>query len=143
MTFKGSGSGNSAIDCSKAELPEIHFGDDKYGVSPEFYAHLHEVADRLQMCPDAKIVVNGISTDGKYGEQLSWNRVNKAIEYITSKYGISRDRFIVKFTQAPKTTNPAEKVNLRRVEFRIAQEGENGPSNPPAPHPGLKAGSER
>ncbi len=142
MTFKGSGNGSS-IDCSKAELPEIHFADDKYGVGPEYYAHLHEVADRLQMCPDAKIVVNGIATDGKYGEQLSWNRVNKAIDYITSKYGISRDRFIVKFTQAPKTTNPSEKANLRRVEFRIAQEGESGPSNPPAPHPGLKAGTER
>lgn len=131
-----------AADCSKAELPEIRFADDKYGVAPEYYAHLHEVADKMQMCPDVKIVATGINTDGKYGEQLAWNRVNKAIEYLTTKYGISRDRFIVKFVQGAKTNNPAERANQRRVEFRVAQDGESGQSNPPAPHPGLKAGLE-
>ncbi|MEI6312979.1 MAG: hypothetical protein WCP57_12025 [Bacteroidota bacterium] len=137
----GSGNG-SGYDCTKMELPSIYFEEDKYGVTPQFYAHLHEVADKLQMCPDAKIIVTGINIDGKYGEQLAWNRVNKAIDYMTSKYGVSRDRFIVKFKQGDKATTPQQRLEQRRVEFKVAQDGEAGDSNPPAPHPGLKAGKE-
>ena len=136
------GSGSGSYDCTKMELPSIFFQEDKYGVTPEYYAHLHEVADKLQMCPDAKIVVTGINIDGKYGEQLAWSRVNKAIDYMTSKYGVSRDRFIVKFKQGEKATNSIQKMEQRRVEFKVAQDGETGDSNPPAPHPGLNAGKE-
>lgn len=141
----GDGSGNGSgkgYDCSKVELPSIYFGDDKYNVAPEYFAHLHEVADKLQMCPDAKIVVTGINSNGKYGEQLAWSRVNKAIDYMTAKYGVSRDRFIVKFVTGDKAVTPQQKMEQRRVEFRVAQDGETGPSNPPAPHPGLKAGKD-
>lgn len=137
----GSGNGGS-YDCTKMELPSVFFQEDKYGVTPEYYAHLHEVADKLQMCPDAKIIVTGINVDGKYGEQLAWSRVNKAIDYMTTKYGVSRDRFIVKFKQGEKATNSIQKMEQRRVEFKVAQDGETGDSNPPAPHPGLKAGRE-
>jgi outer membrane protein OmpA-like peptidoglycan-associated protein len=140
--MKGQEGTGKGFDCSKVELPSIYFGDDKYNVSPEYFAHLHEVADKLQMCPDAKIVVTGINVNGKYGEQLSWSRVNKAIDYMTSKYGVSRDRFIVKFVTGEKATTPQQKMEQRRVEFRVAQDGETGPSNPPAPHPGLKAGKD-
>jgi outer membrane protein OmpA-like peptidoglycan-associated protein len=138
-TQKGGGSG---YDCSKVELPSVFFQEDKYGVNPEYYAHLHEVADKLQMCPDAKIVVTGINGEGKYGEQISWNRVNKAIDYMTTKYGVSRDRFIVQFKQGEKAVTPQQKMEQRRVEFKVAQDGVTGNSNPPAPHPGLKAGRE-
>ena len=135
-------SGGTGFDCSKVELPSIYFGDDKYNVSPEYFAHLHEVADKLQMCPDAKIVVTGMNVNGKYGEQLAWSRVNKAIDYMTTKYGVARDRFIVKFVTEEKATTPQQRMEQRRVEFRVAQDGETGPSNPPAPHPGLQAGKD-
>jgi len=138
-----SSSHNTTVDCSKGELPEIHFADDKYGIMPEYFAHLQLVSDKMQMCPDAKIVVTGFNTDGKYGEQLAWNRVNKAIEYLSNKYGIDRSRFMVKFVQLPKNATAQEKADARKVEFRVAQDGENFPNNPPSPHPGLKAGSER
>lgn len=134
--------GRSGPDCSKMELPSVFFQEDKYGITPEYYAHLHEVADKLQMCPDARVVVTGINGEGKYGEQISWNRVNKAIDYMTTKYGISRDRFIVKFVSGGKATTPQQKAEQRRVEFKVAMDGDTGDSNPPAPHPGLKAGKE-
>jgi hypothetical protein len=50
---------------------------------------------------------------------------------------------MVKFVQLPKNASAQEKADARKVEFRVAQDGENFPSNPPSPHPGLKAGSER
>jgi len=136
------------VPCREIELPSIHFDDDKYYVKPEFYAHLHEIARKMQDCPDLKVVANGHTDtrdDIKYNEQLSWNRVNTSIDYLVEKYGISRDRFVVKYTgeREPLTGDESafEKYQNRRVEFRFAEDGEDGESNPPAPHPGIKAGS--
>lgn len=139
-----------AVPCREIELPSIHFDDDKYYVKPEFYAHLHEIARKMQDCPDLRVVADGHTDtrdDIKYNEQLSWNRVNASINYLVEKYGISRDRFIVKFSGERKPLNPDEsafeKYQNRRVEFRFADEGEEGESNPPAPHPGIKTGGDK
>ncbi|MCP4122269.1 MAG: OmpA family protein [Bacteroidetes bacterium] len=138
------------VPCREIELPSIHFDDDKYYVKPEFYAHLHEIARKMQDCPDLKVVANGhtdTNDDIKYNEQLSWNRVNSSIDYLVEKYGISRDRFVVKYSgeREPLTGDESsfEKYQNRRVEFRFAEDGEEGDSNPPAPHPGIKAGSNK
>lgn len=141
-------SGTPAYDCSKMELPSVNFEDDKYYVSPEYYGNLHQVAQKLQMCPDTKLVVTGYDeskSDRKYNEQLAYNRANSAIDYLTSKYGISRDRFVVKYEGKAKTGNKTgiEAKKSRRVEFGYATDGDTGSSNPPAPHPGLKAGSDK
>ncbi len=140
----------AAVPCQEIELPSIHFDDDKYYIKPEFYAHLHEVARKMQDCPDLKVVSDGHTDtrdDIKYNEQLSWNRVNLSINYLVQKYGISRDRFIVKYSgeRRPLTGDESafEKYQNRRVEFRFADDGEEGESNPPAPHPGIKAGSDK
>ncbi|MEZ5009707.1 MAG: OmpA family protein [Chitinophagales bacterium] len=140
----------AAVPCKEIQLPSIHFDDNKYYVKPEFYAHLHEVARKMQDCPDLKVVSNGHTdtrADIKYNEQLSWNRVNASINYLVQKYGISRDRFIVKYSgeRSPLTGDEtaAGKYQNRRVEFRFAEDGEEGESNPPAPHPGIKAGSDK
>lgn len=140
----------ATVPCREIELPSIHFDDDKYYVKPEFYAHLHEVAKKMQDCPDLKVVADGhtdTKDDVKYNEQLSWNRVNASINYLVEKYGISRDRFIVNFSgeRTPLTGDESafQKYQNRRVEFRFAEDGESGVSNPPAPHPGIKAGSDK
>lgn len=140
----------SVVPCREIELPSIHFDDDKYYVKPEFYAHLHEVARKMQDCPDLKVVADGhtdTNDDVKYNEQLSWNRVNASINYLVEKYGISRDRFIVNYSgeRTPLTGDQSsfEKYQNRRVEFKFAEEGQTGESNPPAPHPGIKAGSNK
>lgn len=140
--------GNSGYDCSKIELPAVVFDDDKYYLDPQYYSNLHQIAERMQMCPDMKLVVTGYDeskNDQKYNEQLAWNRANAAVDYLVEKYGISRDRFVIKYQGGKKaaTGTPYEKKMKNKVEFRYANDGEGGDSNPPAPHPGLKAGSNK
>lgn len=140
--------GNSGYDCAKIELPSTIFDDDKYYLDPQYYGNLHQIAERMQMCPDMKLVVTGYDesrNDQKYNEQLAWNRANAAVDYLVEKYGISRDRFIVKYQGGKKaaTGSAFEKKMKNKVEFRYANDGEGGDSNPPAPHPGLKAGSNK
>ncbi len=144
----GKRKGNAGYDCSKIELPAVMFDQDKYYLDPQYYGNLHQVAERMQMCPDTKLVVTGYDesrNDQKYNEQLGWNRANAAVDYLVEKYGISRDRFIIKYQGGKKAADgtPFEKKIKNKVEFRYSNEGENGDSNPPAPHPGLKAGSNK
>lgn len=143
---KRRGPGN--YDCSKMELPAVVFDLDKYYIDPQYYGNLHQIAERMQMCPDMRLVVTGYDesrNDQKYNEQLGWNRANSAVDYLVEKYGISRDRFIVKYTGGKKAASGTtyEKKMTNKVEFRYANDGEGGDSNPPAPHPGLKAGSNK
>jgi outer membrane protein OmpA-like peptidoglycan-associated protein len=142
------GSGKGAYDCSKMELPSIYFDDDKYYLDPNNEGTLHTIAERLQMCPDVRLVVTGkdeSKNDRKYNEQLAYNRSSGVIDYLVEKYGVSRDRFIVKYEGGSKANNASslDKKRSRRVEFKYAGDGETGESNPPAPHPGLKAGSNK
>jgi OmpA-OmpF porin, OOP family len=146
MANKNVGVGKGGFDCTKMELPSVYFDDDKYYIEPLSEVTLHSIAERMQMCPDFKLVIYGrdqSKTDRKYNEQLAYNRTSVVSEYLIEKYGISRDRFIIKFEGAPKpkSATSLETKRARRVEFRYAAEGEGGDSNPPAPHPGLKAGS--
>lgn len=140
--------GNAGYDCSKIELPAVAFDEDKYYLDPQYFGNLHQIAERMQLCPDTRLVVTGYDesrNDQKYNEQLGWNRANSAVDYLVEKYGISRDRFIIKYQGGKKaaTGTPYEKKMKNKVEFRYANDGENGDSNPPAPHPGLKAGSNK
>lgn len=141
LNGNGGGNINGGSLCSQITLPGLTYDNDNYSANKlEFVPILHIVGEKMQLCPDAKIVVSGINdkstANGKYNEQLSYNRANEAINYLVDKYGISRDRFIMKYNQE----GTGDKVKDRRVDFRYAKEGESGESNPPAPHPGLKAG---
>ncbi|MCW5906435.1 MAG: OmpA family protein [Chitinophagales bacterium] len=140
--------GSGGYDCAKIELPSVVFDEDKYYLDPQYFGNLHQIAERMQMCPDMRLVVTGYDesrNDQKYNEQLSWNRANAAVDYLVEKYGISRDRFIVKYVGGKKAASGTayEKKMKNKVEFRYANDGEAGSSNPPAPHPGLKAGSNK
>ncbi len=140
--------GTGGYDCQKIELPSVVFDDDKYYLDPQYYGNLHQIAERMQMCPDMKLVITGYDeskNDQKYNEQLAWNRANAAVDYLVEKYGLSRDRFIVKYQGGKKaaTGTPFERKMKNKVEFRYANDGESGDSNPPAPHPGLKAGANK
>ena len=137
----GGGAMNGGAVCNEVTLPSMVYDYDNFSASRrDFIPILHIIGEKMQLCPDAKIVVSGINdkstANGKYNEQLSYNRANDVINFLTDKYGISRDRFIMKYNQE----GTGDKVKDRRVDFRYAKEGESGESNPPAPHPGLKAG---
>jgi outer membrane protein OmpA-like peptidoglycan-associated protein len=141
--------GGGQYDCSKMEMPGVFFDDDKYYIDPAYQSALHQVAEKLQMCPDVKMVITGVDeskNDQKYNEQLAYNRATSVADYLVEKYGISRDRFVVKYQGGKKsdaTKTPSERKNARRVDFTYAADGDKGDSNPPAPHPGLKAGSNK
>ncbi|MBL0309780.1 MAG: OmpA family protein [Bacteroidetes bacterium] len=144
----GAGTGTSTgtgIDCAKVALPYISFDDDKFNIDPSYENKLQQIAERMLLCPDIRLVVTGFNesrNDPKFNEQLSWNRANAAVDYLVEKYGISRDRFILKYRGGKKAaSSPAERKATNKVDFRYANDGESGSSNPPAPHPGLKAGS--
>jgi OOP family OmpA-OmpF porin len=127
--------------CAETSIPSVKFAKNKYGISPEIANALKTIGEKMQNCPDMRLVVAGVndrnSNNGKLNEQLSYNRANEVVNHLTEKFGISRDRFIVKFNQDGLGDKEAD----RAVMFRHAQNGELGNSNPPSPHPGLNAGS--
>lgn len=141
--------------CAKRKLPSVNFDLDRYYIKPEFYAVLHQIAMIMMDCPDIKMVCVG-NTDVRetdaYNAVLSWKRVNKCVDYITEKYGISRSRFILNYdgektplikglpdnSWAPKYE--VAQYKNRRVDFRIAEKGEAGDSNPPMPKGPKNAG---
>lgn len=130
-----------------AVLPVVAFAPDRYGIDKGQFGELDQVAKIMQENPDATIVVTGISRSTKnvkYNEQLAWLRANETVDYLVEKYGISRDRFIIEYKGETIKSEGGEfeKFQNNRVEFRFAEEGETGSSNPPAPHPGYKAGRE-
>lgn len=142
------GPGRGGYDCTKMELPSVYFEDDAYYLDPNNEGTLHTIAERLQMCPDVRLVISGkdeSKNDRKYNEQLAYNRSSSVVDYMIERYGMSRDRFIVKYEGGAKANNATtlQKKKSRRVEFRYANDGEQGESNPPAPHPGLKAGTNK
>lgn len=129
-----------AGDCSETTLPSVTFEKDRFGLNSNSAVALQSIGEKMQKCPDMKLVVNGINDrnnkNGKYNEQLSYNRAMEVATYIEERFGVSRDRFIVRYNL--EGTGDAEAD--RAVMFRNAQEGETGASNPPSPHPGLRAG---
>lgn len=126
--------------CAETTLPSVKFDNDRYGMNSAMVPSLQTIGEKMQKCPDMKLVVNGINDrnnkNGKYNEQLSYNRASEVTNYLVEKFGISRDRFIVRYNLEGTGDQDAD----RAVMFRNAQEGETGSSNPPSPHPGLKAG---
>jgi outer membrane protein OmpA-like peptidoglycan-associated protein len=132
---------------STSVFPIVAFAPDRFGVNKDQMAELDQIAKMMQDNPDAKVVITGISRSTKnikYNEQLAWLRANETVDYLVEKYGISRDRFIVEYKgeNIKSEGGDFDKFQNNRVEFRFAEEGESGSSNPPAPHPGYKAGKE-
>lgn len=129
--------------CAETSIPSLRYAKDKFGVSADNANALRTIGEKMQACPDMRLVVAGVNdkntNNGKYNEQLSYNRASEIVNYLTEKFGVSRDRFIIKYNQDGIGDLNAD----RAVMFRHAQTGEFGNSNPPSPHPGLKAGSKQ
>jgi outer membrane protein OmpA-like peptidoglycan-associated protein len=127
--------------CAESTLPSVSFDKDKFGLNSAMVPALQTIGDKMQKCPDMRVVVNGINDknnkNGKFNEQISYNRAMEVANYLVEKFGISRDRFIVRYNLEGTGDQNAD----RAVMFRNAQEGESGANNPPSPHPGLKAGN--
>jgi len=89
------------------------------------YGHLHHVATVMKQNPEVRIVVEGHTdrtADNCYNEVLSYNRAKTAIDYLVSKYGISRDRMVLRYGGEETNLVPTNAKNMmnRRVEFKLA-----------------------
>ena len=134
-------------DCGKWFLPMIHFDLDRYNIKPEFYGHLHHVANVMKMCPDVCVAVVGhtdIRHTNDYNMALSYNRAETAMNYLISTYGIDRSRFKLMYggeenPLAPKSRSDKEHYMNRRVEFRVCMP-DDAEMQKPAGSAGSKSG---
>ena len=138
---------NALFNCdADIALPSVHFDKDKYNVQPEFYAHLHNVAERMISCPNMVVSATGMTDkddNEKYNEQLSFNRVNAVIDYLNTNYGIDRNRFVVNFAGESNAngTSKIQQYEERKVSLEQVTDGSTGSGNVAPPHPGIKAGT--
>ncbi len=141
---------------SKADwfLPMIHFDLDKYFVRPEFYGQLHHVATVMKTHPNLKVVAQGYADNrnpDEYNKVLSYNRANEAVNFLVSRYGLPRDRFVLKYSGELEvlvpdlpdhhTTTRNEEMQHymnRRVEFSVAGAGDQDMAKPTGPDAGEK-----
>lgn len=106
-------------------LPMIHFDFNKYNLKNSAYGSLHHVATVMKQNPQVKVIVSGHTdrtSSNCYNEVLSYNRAETAINYLVSKYGISRDRLVLRYGGEENNlvaTNAKNMMN-RRVEFSVA-----------------------
>ena len=119
-------------DCAQklGALPSISFRSNSNALTTDAQAVLGTVASRMRNNPECKVVVIGYCSSSKREQQLSWDHVNKVINHMVEKEGISADRFIFNFGQ--------EGGDCDTVDLRGAASGEDGPNTVPAPHPNLR-----
>jgi len=139
--------GNAKFVCDNVIFPSVHFDKDKFNLKPEFYAHLHNLADRMIACPKMMVKATGMTDkddDVKYNDQLSYNRVNTVIEYLVNTYGIDRNRFVVGFDgeKNAKASSAVEQYKERKVMLEQAPDDAASNPNPAPPYPTIKAGSD-
>src|SRR5690606_30189258 len=124
-------------ECGKWFLPMIHFDLDKDKVKPEFYGHLHHVANVLKMCPDVCVAVVGhtdVRSSNNYNQGLSYRRAENVVNHLVSTYGLDRSRFKLMYggEENPLAKGNKEKEHYmnRRVEFRVCEAGDQEMSAP-------------
>jgi outer membrane protein OmpA-like peptidoglycan-associated protein len=133
-------------------LPMIHFDLDKYYIKPEFYSQLYHVATVMKANPSIRVVAKGhtdVRNPNDYNRVLSFNRANAAIDYLVSKHGIERDRLVLQYggEEQPIVSDLPDSHSIdkekeyqqyinRRVEFSIAQPGDESMGRPTGPEAG-------
>lgn len=115
--------------CNLGYLPSVVFKGRTVSITDDMQPMLDNVAAQMKQNPNCKVVVTGHAEASKASEQLSWDRVNAVITYLTEKEGISGDRLIFVYSGEPGDT--------KTVDFRVATATDNGPNTVPPPHPNL------
>lgn len=116
--------------CNLGTLPSVTFPGRTVRLSQNDQSLLDNVANQMRQSPDCRVVVTGHAEASKASEQLSWDRVNSVIKYLTDKQGISSDRFIFQYSGVPGDTHS--------VDLRAATAEDQGPNMVPPPHPDLR-----
>ncbi|MFM2337404.1 MAG: hypothetical protein RL115_597 [Bacteroidota bacterium] len=126
------GGGGVEGDCAEklGALPSVSFTNGSNKLNKDAEAVLATVAAKLRNNPGCRVVVIGYCASNKKEQQLSWDHVNKVINFLVDKEGINADRFIFNYGQPDGDCNT--------VDIRAAGDSENGPNTIEAPHPNLR-----
>ncbi len=121
--------GQRVSACGNIAPGSIMFASGSSRISPSMQAQLSNLAAQMQADPTCKVVVMGSAGGSKVAQQRSWDRVNAVIEYMSETHNVDRNRFIFQYEGAAADNS---------VNYRSANEGEEGPSNVAPPHPDLR-----
>lgn len=115
------------VECTIGTLPSIQFkGNAK--LSKDAMTLLNGVAARINANPTCKVKVIGYGAASKAAQQLSWERVNAVIKYLSEKQGVAESRLLFVYAQDGDSNT---------VDLQGTLEG--GPNTVPAPHPNLRS----
>lgn len=115
--------------CGEWFLPMIHYDLNRDNIKPEYYSHLHHVAQVLEQCPEVCVVAQG-HTDSRnsndYNTVLSYKRAKSAVDYLVDNYGVDRYRLKLMYggEENPMVQSPTSESHHfmnRRVEFRTCR----------------------
>lgn len=135
--------------CGDWFLPMIHFDLNKDYIKPEYFSHIHNVAQVMKKCPEVCVVAQG-HTDSRhsnaYNRVLSYKRAKSAVDYLVDNYGIDRNRIKLMYggeenpmVKAP--TSEAHHFMNRRVEFRTCEVNDFDMAAPEGYNENAKTGS--
>lgn len=122
-------SNNVRSGCGEWFLPMIHYDLNKSSIKPEYFSHLHNVAQVLAKCQEVCVVAQG-HTDSRnssdYNRVLSYKRARSAVDYLVDNYGIDRYRIKLMYggEENPMVASPNSEAHHfmnRRVEFRTCE----------------------
>jgi outer membrane protein OmpA-like peptidoglycan-associated protein len=114
--------------CNISSLPSVQFRSGSLTLSSTAKAVLNNVAQQLNANPNCNVRVNGYyQASSKRSQQLSWDRVNTVIKYLSEQQGISEGRLI---------WNLSAGGDPNTVDFMGTTE--TGPNTIPAPFPNLQ-----
>ncbi len=124
--------------CGDWFLPMIHYDLNKSSIKPEYYSHLHNVAQVMEKCPNVCVTAQG-HTDSRnsndYNKVLSYKRAKAAIEHLVDNYGIDRSRFRLMYggednPMVSAANNESHHFMNRRVEFRTCNSDDYDMNSP-------------
>jgi len=115
--------------CNIGSLPSVQFSRNSARLSKSAESVLASAAATIKANPNCNIRVIGYGASSKAAQQMSWERVNAVIKYLTEKQGISESRLLFQYGQ----DGDANTVDLQGTT-------ETGPTMVPAPHPNLRKG---
>lgn len=126
--------------CGNCFLPMIHFDLKRTNIKPQYYSHLHYVAEVMRKCPDICVTAQGhtdIRFNNDYNTVLSYKRAKAAIDYLTERYDIGRSRLILMYggEESPMVLTASTEAQYfmnRRVEFRTCEKSYQEMPLPPA-----------
>lgn len=138
--------------CGNWFLPMLHYDLDKYGIRPESYPKLHQIATVMKNCPSMCVTAHGhtdVRSSNRYNRVLSYNRAKTAVDYMVANYGIDRSRFKIMYggEESPLipnlrdnhfTSDDEELMQFinRRVEFRVCNPEDVDMARPDGPNAG-------